>query len=323
MLDEKVYCPLISQLSLADQKIWVKQLNIYFSSADSDYLVEVVLDIDLTIEQKKRCEFAIVANPEPSEFSAYPNLKWVQSLWAGVEKLLTDLASYSFLIVRLVDPMLSQIMSEAVLAWSLYLHRQMPAYIAQQKSGCWKQLPHVLPQERTICVLGLGQLGRESALSLKQHGFNVTGWSQSEKFLNGVQCFYGETGLHKAMIEADIVVCLLPLTAKTHHLVNKTLFTQMKKGASLINFARGGIVNYDDLIDMLDNGHLTHAVLDVFDVEPLTSESSLWQHDKLTILPHISAPTHVASATEIVVSNINHYLNSGDIPKSIDKAKGY
>jgi len=323
MLENVIYCPLISQLSPKEQNIWVDNLNKRFKMVNHKNFVKVVRDDELTIEQKQQCEFAIVANPIPSDLSVYSNLKWIQSLWAGVEKLVEELSSFSFHIVRLIDPTLSQIMSEAVLAWSLYLHRQMPAYLAQQKDCLWKQLPHVLPNERNICVLGLGELGRLSTEVLCQHGFNVSGWSQSEKLINGVQCFYGDVGLDKAIANADIVVCLLPLTVNTHCLVNQDFILKMKRGSSLINFARGGIVKHDDLIEALDNGRIEHAVLDVFDTEPLEAKSCLWQHNKITVLPHISAPTHMKSAVNIVVNNINDYLNTGKIAKAIDNVKGY
>ncbi len=323
MLDTTIYCPFISQLNHKEQLNWVEQLNLHFASISTSNNVKVVIGNQLSLEQKQSCKFAIVANPVPTDLAEYPNLVWIQSLWAGVEKLVMKLSNYSFEIVRLVDPMLSKIMSEAVLAWSLYLHRQMPEYMAQQKNNCWKQLPHVLPQERTICILGLGALGTECAKALVHHGFNVVGWSNSVKTLENVQSYSGDEGIYDAVKNADIVVCLLPLTAKTNKLLNRDFFIRMKQGASIINFARGGIVNHEDLIEALDRGFIRHAVLDVFDNEPLPQDSELWQHNKLTIIPHISAPTYMPTAVSIVTNNITHFIDTGEIPKSINKKSGY
>lgn len=318
-----IYCPIISQLPIDEQNIWVLQLNTLFSSLEQPLNITVVLDSALNQEAKERCEFAIVANPIPSDLMLYKNLKWVQSLWAGVDKLVAELSSYSFEIVRLVDPMLSQIMSDAVLSWTLYLHRQMPEYLAQQKLKVWKQLPHILPQERTITILGLGKLGRESALLLKRHGFNVNGWSRTAKNIPNVDCYHGELNLFKAINNADIVVCLLPLTKNTRYLLNNNFFMKMKQGASLINFARGEIVQHNDLIQALHLKQLNHAVLDVFEEEPLMANSHLWQNVNISILPHISAPTHRKSAVHIVVNNIACFMKKGVIPKAVSKTKGY
>ncbi len=318
-----IYCPLISQLPINEQNIWILQLNTLFSSLEQPLLITVVLDSSLSIEAKERCEFAIVANPVPSDLIPYKNLKWIQSLWAGVEKLVAELSSYSFAIVRLIDPMLSQIMSDAVLSWTLYLHRRMPEYLAQQKLNVWKQLPHILPQERTIAILGLGELGHESALLLKRHGFNVKGWSRTVKHITDIDCYNGEEGLYQAIENADVVVCLLPLTTNTRYLLNDDFFMKMKQDASLINFARGEIVEHDDLVDALNTKQLNHAVLDVFEEEPLMASSHLWQNDNISILPHISAPTHRESAVHIVVNNITHFMKDGVIPKAISKVKGY
>jgi glyoxylate/hydroxypyruvate reductase A len=318
-----IYCPLISQLSLNEQNIWVEQLNNLLAVSNLTEKVTVVLNQTLTTKQKEQCEVAIVANPNPDDLHEYKGLKWVQSLWAGVDKLVDELSSYSFEIVRLVDPTLSKIMSEAVLSWTLYLHRQMPEYLAQQKAKVWKQLPHVLPQERTISILGLGELGRASAVTLKNHGFNVNGWSQSQKQLEGIQCFYGDNELYDSIKEADIIVCLLPLTTKTRYILNKNSFMDMKTGVSVINFARGGIVNYRDLVESLNTGLVNHAVLDVFEQEPLIESSELWHHPSITLLPHISAPTHMNSAAEIATSNLSAYITNGISPVGINKNKGY
>lgn len=125
------------------------------------------------------------------------------------------------------------------------------------------------------------------------------------------------------LAQQDIVVCLLPLTNETHHLFNSTLFSQLKKGVSLINFARGAIISDVDLLSALDKEQVKHAVLDVFAIEPLPKSHPFWQHSKVTVLPHISAPTNRQSACKIVTGNIARYIDSGELPAIVDFNRQY
>jgi glyoxylate/hydroxypyruvate reductase len=277
----------------------------------------------LTDEARRNATIAIVANPDPQQLGQLPALRWVQSVWAGVERLLGEYRNDSVAIVRLEDPQLAATMAEAVLAWTLYLHREMPAYAAQQRARHWHQRALRLPHERCVALLGLGNLGRVASRTLRNAGFNVIGWSRTLTTIEGVETFAGDDALTAVLARADIAVCLLPLTEQTRGLLNAKRFALMKPTASLINFGRGAVVNTDDLLDALERNALAHAVLDVFDVEPLPSESVLWTHRSVTVLPHISAPTHKASAAAIVAKNIAEYRASGAMPKAVDRVLGY
>jgi glyoxylate/hydroxypyruvate reductase A len=311
----------VSQLAQQEQDAWLALLSTKLPNE------AIKLDKDLSVEQKLQCEIAIVANPDADILSQYPKLIWVQSLWAGVDALVSQLSDNrptpSFKLVRLIDPILAQTMSEAVLTWVLYLHRDMPKYLQQQKSAQWLQHRYLLPQERTLGILGLGELGKLSALRLHDNGFNVLGWSQSDKLINGITCYSGDEGLVTMVKQTDILICLLPLTSATYQLINDDLLTNLPPGASIINFARGGIVANHDLIIHLANGNLEHAILDVFEQEPLDKSDDLWSNEKITVLPHISAPTHFESAGEIVTKNIKQYRSNEQIPFYIDWNKGY
>jgi glyoxylate/hydroxypyruvate reductase A len=234
-----------------------------------------------------------------------------------------SLADSPIEVVRLIDPTLSTAMSEAVLAWSLYLHRDMPRYAKQQQNKLWLQHQLMPASERRIGILGLGELGQVSAAQLQQNGFNVMGWSRTAKTIANISTFSGEKGLAEMAAQSDILVCILPLTPSTRGIVNKNLLAQLPQGSAIINFARGGIVNMDDLLAALKSNHISHAVLDVFDHEPLTAESALWQHPDITVLPHISAPTNLNSACAIVAKNIISFRATGLIPKAVNKVNGY
>lgn len=309
--------PFIHQVCRLEASDWVDTIQTQLPGCD------ICLFSQLSALDKARVEIAIVANPDPAEVEQLSRLKWVHSVWAGVEGIMANLSHQPFEIVRLTDPQLAQTMSEAVLAWVMYLHRDMPQYRQQQSVSEWRQLAYTDAADRHIAVLGLGNLGQRSALRLVDNGFRVSGWSRSAKYIETVACYTGEQSLSALLSQADIIVNLLPLTPDTQGLMDRAFFQQVKTGAALINFGRGATVVESDLLAALDQGQLSHAVLDVFAQEPLQSQSPLWGHANITLLPHISAPTSVTTASRIVAANIHRYLTQGIMPESVDKARGY
>ena len=277
----------------------------------------------LSEAERQAATVAIVADPDPAELARMPNLVWIHSLWAGVERIVEELPSDGPAIVRLEDPQMAKTMAEAVLTWTLYLHRDMPRYRRQQEQRVWKEHALPLPSERTVGMLGLGVLGREAAQKLLEQDFRVCGWSRSGTTMDGVETYQGSSGLDEMLSVCDIVVVLMPLTAETRGLLDTNRLSTMKKGASLINFARGPIVETDALIELLDSGHLDHAVLDVFTEEPLPAGDPLWAHPQVTVLPHISGPTNRITASAIVAGNIRTFFETGRAPSGVDRSRGY
>jgi len=283
-----------------------------------------IVTIDkMSDDERQHAEVAIVANPDPAELGRLPNLKWVQSLWAGVERMMSELPDTDLSIVRMTDPQLAATMAEAVLAWTLYLHRDMPRYREQQAQQLWRQHDVALPGERTVCILGLGHLGQCAAAKLIGQDFRVCGWRRTACEMDGVETFFGDDGLDAVLAQSDILVCLLPLTDQTRGLLNAKRLAMLPSGAALINFARGPIVDDAALIESLDNAHLRHAVLDVFDIEPLPADDPYWSHPNVTVLPHISAPTNRTTASIIAAKNIEAFLQTGHIPAGVDRNTGY
>lgn len=283
----------------------------------------VVLLDELDATARAGCDVAIVANPQPDDLRTLPNLKWVHSVWAGVERLVADLGDTELNIVRLIDPRLAETMAEAVLAWTLYLHRDMPRYARQQAARQWLAHDCVRAEDRTVSLLGLGALGAAAAAKLHTAGFQVCGWSRTRKALPDVDCHAGSDELMAMLARTDILVCLLPLTPQTRHIVDAQAIGALRAQASLINFARGPIVDDAALRAALDTGHLSHAVLDVFDREPLPEEAWQWTHPSVTVLPHISAPTDRRTAAAIVAANMRRYRLSGVMPATVDREAGY
>lgn len=308
---------LVTRLDPGDEAAWRAALSAEMPSES------IVSFRRMTPGEKSRAEIAIVANPEPAAIRELPNCRWIQSLWAGVERLVDEIGDLSIPIVRMTDPQLAQTMAEASLAWTFYLSRRMPAYARQQRERVWKQLPLRRPQEIQVGILGLGRLGLASARSLQSNGFCVRGWSRRPKKPEGLTALCGDEGLEELLSVSQILICLLPLTGETRGLLDARRLDLLPEGASLINFARGPIVVTQDLLAALDSGALEHAVLDVFDTEPLPAASPLWDHPGVTVLPHISAPTDTRSACAVVAANIAAYRDCGTLPPTVDVAQGY
>ena len=307
----------VTRLDASGEATWVERLS-------GVMIGERIMSFQsLSAAERAEVDIAIVANPDPADLLQLPGLVWIHSLWAGVERLVGELGATAKPIVRLVDPQLSRTMAEAVLAWTYYLFRDMPAYATQQRVGNWQQLPYRRPDSVTVGLLGLGALGAAAAVRLRDAGFKVAGWSSSPKQLADVETYAGAEGLDEVLARSDILACLLPLTDETSGLLDADFFSRMKPGASLINFARGKIAVTADLVAALDCGRLKHAVLDVFEVEPLPADSRLWQHQSITILPHISAPTDAETAAAIVAQNIGEYRRTGQLPPTVNMARGY
>ncbi len=309
--------PLIGRFEPGDEAVWLDALRRAMPG-------ESVIGSDQALASDPGAvTVAIVANPDPAVVRRFERLQWVQSLWAGVERLLAEPAFERLPIVRMVDPELARAMAESVLAWTLYLHREMPAYLERQRARQWRPVPYRPPSARRIGLLGLGELGQRAARSLLAAGFPVAGWSRTPKSIEGVTCRHGADGLADLVRTTDILVALLPLTPRTRHLVDARLLAGLPAGASLINFGRGGLVATDDLLGALDSGHLRHAVLDVFEQEPLPAWSPLWAHRSVTVLPHISADSDPVTASAIAARNIARWRETGAIPSPVDRNRGY
>jgi glyoxylate/hydroxypyruvate reductase len=309
--------PFVSRMRADDAASWLAALNAAMPGR------QVVPLAELTPAERAAAAVAIVADPDPADLLPMHRLVWVQSLWAGVERMLSETQGAPYAIVRMNDPQLALTMAEAVLAWTLYLHRDMPRYRRQQQAAQWRQHPLALARDRRIGILGLGNLGKAAACALVNQGFNVSGWSRTASGFDGVETLTGEDGLDALLEWTDILVILLPLTPETRGLMDRRRLGTLPVSASIINFARGPIIDDDALLEALNTGHLGHAVLDVFATEPLPEASPYWKHPGVTVLPHISAPTNKATASRIVAANVEAYLRTGMVPPGVDRAKGY
>jgi glyoxylate/hydroxypyruvate reductase A len=312
---------LTGRLDEAEREAWLLALrqaapgDAWWGDADGDLPREAI-------------EVAVVANPAPGALAGLPRLRLVQSLWAGVDQLLADTTVPAEVpIARMVDVAMNAAMAETALWAALSLHRGFFDYATQQRAGAWRQLAQRRADEVSLLVLGLGQMGRTVASRLAAQGYRVSAWraavGRDRPVPPGVVAHAGAAALGALLPSTDIVVNLLPLTAATRGLLDAPFFAALPAGASVVNLARGAHVVDADLLAALDSGHLHHAVLDVFETEPLPADHRYWQHPAVTVLPHVAALTDVRSAAKVVAANLAALRVGAPIAHRVERERGY
>jgi glyoxylate/hydroxypyruvate reductase A len=217
------------------------------------------------------------------------------------------------------DPM----MTEYVVMHVLRFHRDMPGYQAAQANREWRRTRIVRPEERRIGFLGFGMMATAPALVLKSLGFPVSAWVRSQREKEEVPIFHGHDQLEPFLNQTDIAVCLLPLTRETEGIFCARTFAMMPRGAMLVNVGRGKHVVAEDLIRALDAGQLAYAALDALWPEPLPPDSPLWQHPKVTVMPHVARRPTVAQLVTEIAANIQSLEAGGRLLQEVDKIMGY
>jgi len=268
--------------------------------------------------------YALVWRPETGFLASLPSLKLILSLGAGVDHLLGDPQLPRHIpIVRLVDPHMTAAMSEYVVLQVLRLHRRDLDYRTQQEVAVWRELDQQNAAARRVGILGLGELGQDAAKKLKALGFDVAGWSRSEKNLTGIASYAGAGGLAPFLGRSDIVVCLLPPTTETEGILNASTLALLPRGAALINAARGAHLVEGDLLMALASGQVSAAVLDVFREEPLPADHPFWRHPRVILTPHVAAFTNPTTAAPIILDNIRRFEDGRPLLNRVDLARGY
>ncbi|MFC4656224.1 2-hydroxyacid dehydrogenase [Rheinheimera marina] len=269
----------------------------------------------------EQVQMAVVWKQPAGSLVALSELKSLQSFGAGVDNILSDPDLPDLPLARIVDPHLTQSMLGYLDSVLGYYQQRLDLFIQQQQQQQWK--PKSPRNIRHLCVLGLGELGAAAASHFAALGYQVSGWSRSEKHLAGVQCYAGEQGFASAVALADLVVCLLPLTAETTDFLNSDRLALLKPGAILVNVARGAVLDDSALLAALGSGHLQAACLDVFRQEPLPATDPYWSHPAVLVTPHCSAVTNVDTAVAQIAENYRRTLNGLPLLHLVDKARGY
>jgi glyoxylate/hydroxypyruvate reductase A len=260
---------------------------------------------------------------EASLLTQLPNLEVIFTISAGVDQIPLAAIPPDIQIVRTVSTDLAEQMAEYACLSVLMIQRRTLDYMAARRSRQWRRLPTQPAAQIRVGVMGLGEQGRSVLSAMQTFHYQLLGWARSRHCIEGVACYAGETELHEFLAATNILICLLPLTEATRHILNRNLFDQLPVGASVINMGRGEHLVAQDLLDALDHGHLSQAVLDVAHPEPLPDSDPLWTHPRVILTPHIAGATRRNAGFECLVQNLTQWLNQEPPAGLIDRNRGY
>lgn len=296
--------------------IWKQKLKETFMNTTVEVYPE--------IKDKEKVEFILCWKPEVGVLSEFPNLKVVQSVGASVEHILkTQKLDDSIIISRIVDKNLSIDMFEFILSSILMKMKNFNKYFYDKQHEVWSQKKYQSINNTRVTILGLGKIGSYVSERLADIGFIVKGWSNSQKNIRGVKSYHGKEDFKKSVEDSDFLINLLPLTSETENILNTASLRLLNKGVFLINVGRGEHLVENDLINLLNNKHLSGAILDVFREEPLPKQHVFWKHPNITITPHVASLTNVDTAIDLVAENYNRFLNKKELLHIVSLKKGY
>ena len=266
----------------------------------------------------------LIAWQAPREFlTALPRLKVLFSSGAGVDHVDLSVVPAHVPLVRMVEPGIIDGMIEYVSLAVLALHRDFFDYVEANRSREWNPLEVPPASSRTIGVMGMGVLGLAVLDRLRGYGFGLRGWNRSPRTLIGVETYAGTEQFGKFLSGCDVLVCLLPLTPSTVGILNGKTFSGLPKGASVINVGRGPHLVEADLLAALNSGHLSRAILDVTETEPLPVEHPLWAHPRVFVTPHVASMTQPETAAPILLENIRRDQRHEPLVGVVDRTRGY
>ena len=270
-----------------------------------------------------QADHAVVWAPPQQFLDEQQALKALFNIGAGVDALLQLRLPPGVKVVRLDDAGMSVQMAEYVCHAVIRHFRELDGYEADVKQGKWSfRRPHNR-LDFPVGVLGLGVLGERVAKALRMFEFPVHGWSRSEKHIEGVVTHHGHEGLDAFLSQSRVLVNLLPLTSETRDLLNRDTLSKLKRGGYVVNVARGAHLVDNDLIELIDSGHLAGATLDVFRVEPLPPGHAFWRHPKITVTPHTSARTLRAESIAQIAGKIAALERGETVAGIVDPVRGY
>ena len=268
-------------------------------------------------------DYAIVWKPPQVFFDEQAQLKAAFNIGAGVDALLRLNIAPTTQLIRLDDAGMGAQMAEYVCHALIRHYRDFDAYDTNKAQGVWQQR-EVLPRsEMPVGIMGLGVLGQRVAKAVAQFDFPVNGWSRTAKVVPGVRCFSGADCFHDFLAASRVLVSVLPATPATRDLINRDTLQRLQPGGYLINVARGSQLVEEDLLALMESGHMAGAALDVFRTEPLPKDHPFWTHPKIHITPHSAALTIRAESIAQIVGKL-HALQRGERVKGVvDRQRGY
>jgi glyoxylate/hydroxypyruvate reductase A len=269
-------------------------------------------------------EMAAVWKHPSGSLRAFSNLKGIHCLGAGVDFILEDNSIPAGLpVMRVVDPFLASDMAEYVLAQVMAYLKGIHRYRLDQVSGSWLPGPYKRIGDVRIVIMGLGTLGRSVAELLLKSGISPVGWTRASDPDVDFPTFRGDKQRNAFLEQADILVCLLPLTPETRGILNYELLSSMPEGGLLINVARGPLLVDEDLIRTLDEGLLSGACLDVFHTEPLPASHPFWKHPRVHMTPHVASVSDPVSVAPQIIENYRRLKAGQPLKNKVSRKRGY
>ena len=270
-----------------------------------------------------QADHAIVWAPPQQFIDEQSGLQALFNIGAGVDALLQLKLPPGLKVVRLDDAGMSVQMAEFVCHAVIRHFREFDGYDADTQAGKWSYRKPRSRADFAVGVMGLGVLGERVAKALQVFDFSVNGYSRSPKNLPGIRCFNGAQGLPDFLAATRVLVNLMPLTPETENILNHATLSQLQQGGYVINVARGKHLVDEDLLALIDNGHLSGATLDVFRTEPLPADHVFWQHPKITVTPHTSARTLREESIAQIVGKMQALQRGEPINGVVDHQRGY
>ncbi len=269
-------------------------------------------------------QLAIVWNPPVDIFLREPSLKAVFNLGAGVDAVVKlpglrqDVA-----VVRLEDAGMSAQMAEYAVYALVRASRRFDEYEKQQQKQVWQPLPDIQRKKWTVGVMGLGVMGTRVAQTLAGLDYPVAGWSRSAKEIAGIEGFSGAGQLPEFLARTRVLINTLPLTPETTGILCRDTLQQLLPGAYLVNVGRGEHLIEEDLLALLDSGHISGATLDVFREEPLPHGHPFWKDARITITPHTAAASLREETIAQVADKIRRYMRGEPMTGVVLRDRGY
>lgn len=264
--------------------------------------------------------------PEREQFNSLKNLEWIQVPSAGVDGLLFPELVESDVVLTNTSGMHRTPMSEMSITMILMLAKKMNKFMQSQHRGEWNRGTPEELKGKQAGILGLGEVGMETAWKAYRLGMNVTGLKKSKiKRPSYIDEILEPEDLEHLLGRSDYLVITLPLTDETHHMIGERELKLLGPDSYLINVGRGAVVDNEALLEGLKKDWIAGAGLDVLEKEPLPEDSKFWDLDNVIITPHISGgiQNYQEKATEIFCDNLKSYLKGEKLKNKVNKKAGY
>lgn len=260
------------------------------------------------------------------DISKMKNLKWIQLFSAGVNQVPADVVLNNNIMLTNNRGGYSIPMGEWIVLKTLELYKKSAELYSYQKEKKWHMNSRLLElYGRTITFIGTGSIAKEGAKRFQGFGTTVIGINTKGNETEYFNKCYPIDQLDEVLTYSDVVVLTLPYTEQTHHLINKERLEKMKKDAAIINVSRGSIINEEHLIAHLKQGNLLGAALDVFETEPLSVESPLWEMDNVIVTAHNSWMSEMRDQRRFYTAfeNMRRYAKGEELMNVINLKRGY